>query len=460
VERDSQRDEAARTRYVYVLTIVAALGGLLFGYDTGVIGGCIGFLAERFALNAAMKGWAASSALVGCIVGAACAGSLSDRLGRRTVLQIAAVLFTISAIGSAVPRTLAELVFARILGGLGVGAASMLSPLYISEVAPARIRGRLVSINQLTIVLGFFVVFCVNAWIERLGNDAWNVAYGWRWMFGSETAPALLFMALLFTVPESPRWLTKQGRGSEALAVLERVVGPEQATADAAEIRDAIAHEEGSVRQLFEPGLRVALVIGLALAVLQQVTGINSILYYGPEVFKSAGFERHTAFLQNVLVGAVNVAFTLVAIATVDKVGRKFLLLVGSAGMGVFLTLLALSFDVEAIGGPWMLVFVLGYIACFALSVGPVVWVIMSEIFPTRIRGRAMAFATVFLWCACYLVSQTFPMLEERLGSGHTFYCYAAMCAVMVLFVWRVLPETKGKTLEEIEQSWQRSNRP
>jgi len=443
-------------RYVYLIAFVATLGGLLFGYDTGVIGGCTVFLVKRFELTPDLEGWATSCALVGCIIGAGCAGALSDWLGRKKVLLLAAVLFAVSAVGSALPRTLSQLVVARIIGGLGVGAASMLSPLYISEVAPANIRGRLVSLNQLAIVSGFLVVFCANAWIQTLGDEAWNVASGWRWMFGSEMLPAAVFMVLLMLVPESPRWLAKQGRYDEARGVLARIVGPERARAEVDEVRAAIAQEQGNLRQLFGPGLRIALVIGLALAVLQQITGINSILYYGPRIFKSAGFETNTAFLQTVLVGAVNVTFTLVAIATVDKIGRKTLLLFGATGMGVFMVLLGLAFHVESLGGPWLLVFVLGYIACFALSVGPVVWVVISEIFPTRIRGRAMAISTVFLWCGCFLVSQTFPMLEAWLGNGRTFFCYGAMCVVMVLFVWRVLPETKGKTLEEIERSWGR----
>lgn len=451
---DTGHDASVNVRYVYLLAFVAALGGLLFGYDTAVIAGTIGFLKTRFALSPSGEGWAASSALVGCILGATVAGTLSDRFGRKRVLLLSAVLFSISAIGSAIPRSLAELVVARMVGGVGVGMASMLSPLYISEAAPASIRGRLVSLNQLTIVSGMLVVYFVNALIQRQGDEAWNVALGWRFMFGSETLPALLFFVLLFLVPESPRWLAKQNREQEALDVLRRVAGPERAPAELQEIREAVALEGGSIGQVFEPGMRVALIIAIVLAVLQQITGINAILYYAPEVFKQAGAITSTAFAQTVLVGAVNVAFTLVAIATVDKFGRKALLLVGAAGMGVFLFLVGQAFRPGAAGGPWVLPFVLGYIACFAFSVGPVVWVVMSEIFPTRIRGRAMGIATVCLWCACYLVSQTFPMLRASLGPTLTFYSYGAMCVVMVIFVWRVVPETKGKTLEEIERSW------
>ena len=441
--------------YVYLVAFVATVGGLLFGYDTGVISGTIGFLETRFALGPSAKGWAASCALIGCIVGAAFAGALSDRLGRKRVLMVCAALFTVSAIASAVPRNLTELVIARVIGGLGVGAASMLSPLYISEIAPARIRGRLVSLNQLAIVSGFLVVYFVNAFVQSTGDEAWNVALGWRWMFGSETAPAVLFIVLLFFVPESPRWLIKQGRDQEALNVLARVGGSEQAQAQAEEIREAITFEGGSILQVLGPGMRVALIIGVVLAVLQQVTGINAILYYAPEVFKSAGATTNTAFLNTVGVGAINVAFTFVAIFTVDRLGRKALLMLGVTSMGVFLFLVGSAFQHGSFG-TWVLVCILGYVASFALSMGPVVWVVMSEIFPTRIRGRAMAIATVCLWCACYLVSQTFPMLVDSLGEAKTFYAYGVMCAVTLLFVWRVLPETKGKTLEEIEQGWRK----
>jgi sugar porter (SP) family MFS transporter len=446
-------DVAGRSGYVYLLTFVAALGGLLFGYDTGVISGTIGFMQTRFALDSTQTGWAASSALVGCILGAALAGSLSDRFGRRRILIVSAVLFLVSAITAALPRNLTELAIARILGGIGVGMASMLSPLYISEIAPAGIRGRLVSLNQLAIVSGFLVVYFVNAWIQAAGDESWNVALGWRLMFASGSIPAVLFFALLFAVPESPRWLVKQGRTGEALDMLVSVGGRIHAERELREIREAIAHEGGSIGQVFQPGIRVAMIIAIVLAVFQQITGINSILYYGPEIFKDAGAGTHAAFVQTVLVGIVNVSFTFVAIFTVDKLGRKALLVFGALSMGLFIFLTALSFQL-GLSGAWTLLFVLCYIGSFAVSLGPVVWVYVSELFPTRIRGRAMAVATLCLWCACYLVSQTFPDLVERLGRPVPFYIYGAMCMIMALFVWLVVPETKGRTLEEIEQWW------
>ncbi len=450
-EQDRMVNAGASAGYVYRLAFVAALGGLLFGYDTGVISGTIGFMQSRFDLNATQTGWAASCALVGCIFGAACAGTLSDRFGRRRILILSAVLFAISAITSALPRNLTELAIARIIGGVGVGMASMLSPLYIAEVSPARIRGKLISLNQLAIVTGFLVVYFANTLIQGSGDETWNIAMGWRLMFASETLPALAFFLLLWTVPESPRWLTKQGREGEALHVLTQVGGSEHAEAELSEIKEAIAHEGGSIMQVFAPRMRIAMLIAITLAVFQQITGINSILYYGPEIFKDAGAGTNAAFLQTVLVGAVNVIFTFVAIFTVDIIGRKALLLLGSLGMGVSILLVAASFQL-AWSGTLTLVFILSYIAFFALSLGPVVWVYISEIFPTRIRGRAMAVATVCLWCACYLVSQTFPYLIETFGKAAPFYGYGSMCLIMTVFVWYTLRETKGKSLEEIER--------
>ncbi len=449
--------EKGSTGYVFVLASVAALGGLLFGYDTAVISGAIGYLSDFFGLDAPMRGWAASSALVGCIAGACFAGVLSDWMGRKKVLIVSAVLFTVSAILSGVPQNLTQFAIARIIGGFGVGAASMLSPLYIAEVSPAAIRGRLVSLNQLTIVGGMLVVYFVNALIARYGmaagGESWNVSLGWRWMFASETLPALLFFVLLFFVPESPRWLIKNRRREEAMATLARVNGAARAEIEALEITDTIARENTSILQLFQPGLRVALLVGVALAVLQQVTGINVVLYYAPEIFKSVGRAADTAIYQTVIVGLVNVSFTLVAIWVVDRVGRKPLLLAASGGMGVSLAALGLAFRFQRFEGPLVLFLVLAYVASFAVAMGPVVWVVLSEIFPTRVRGAAMSIATVCLWIACYAVSQTFPWLLETF-SGNSFFLYAAMCVICFFFVWVFVPRTEGKTLEEIERYW------
>jgi len=446
--------------YVIGVCFVAALGGLLFGYDTGVVNGSLKFVQLKFDLSPAMKGFAASSALLACIFGAAFAGTLSDRLGRKKVLLISALLFLVSAIGTALPQTLTQFIIFRIIGGLGVGAASMTSPMYIAEISPARIRGRMVSVNQFAIISGMLVVYFVNYYIAGLGDEAWNVESGWRWMFGSEVIPALLLLLLLLFVPESPRWLTKQNQHDKALAILTKVDGEEYAKAEMRMIEENLSQESGSLSQLFMPGMRVVLVIGVTLAVLQQVTGINVFLYFGSEIFEKLGGETiDAALLQQVIVGAANLTFTILAIWTVDKLGRKPLMIVGATGMGIALFAMGVAGYYESTG-PWMLSLVLIYIASFALSVGPVTWVILSEIFPTKIRGRAMGIATICLWMANTVVSQTFPMMDEspylieHFHHGFPFFIYGIMCVVLVLFVARVVPETKGKTLEEIEKMW------
>ncbi|MCK5270849.1 MAG: sugar porter family MFS transporter, partial [Sedimentisphaerales bacterium] len=376
------KDNKNSILYVVLVSMVAALGGLLFGYDTGVINGAIGPLETHFDLDPQFeKGWVAASALLGCVLGVALAGVLSDRFGRKKVLVVSAILFLISAIGTALPKDITTFIFFRIIGGVGVGAASMTSPMYIAEISPARMRGRLVSVNQLAIVTGFMVVYFVNYFIVQQGDATWNIQYGWRWMFGSESLPAILLLLLLFVVPESPRWLAKQGQSDTALGVLSRIGGAEYAQAELTEIKKAIAQESGSLRQLFQPGMKIVLVIGIALAVLQQVTGINVFLYFGTEIFKKMGSSTNAALIQTVVVGAVNLTFTIIAIWTVDRLGRKPLMIIGASGMAISLL---------AMGGAafyqktdmWILFFMLGYIACFALSVGPVTWVILSEIFP------------------------------------------------------------------------------
>jgi len=342
------------------------------------------------------------------------------------------------------------------LGGFGVGMASMLSPLYIAEVSPARVRGRLVSLNQITIITGMLVVSIVNWLIAGPPEyEGWNVSTGWRWMFASEALPAAAFLVLLFLVPESPRWLTKQGRQAEALTVLARVSGRQRAALEMSEIKEAIAHEGGSISELLRPGIRTALAIAVVLAILQQVTGINAVLYYAPGIFKSSGAEvtATQALLQTVALQAVNLLFTLVAIWVVDRGGRKPLLLITSAAMGSSLLLLGGAFHLK-LPAVWVFAFTLAYVGSFAVAMGPVVWVVLSEIFPTRTRGRAMGVATVSLWVACFAVSLTVPWMFEHLGQAVTFWSYAIMCLVSFVFVRLFVPETKGKTLEEIEQSW------
>jgi sugar porter (SP) family MFS transporter len=448
--------------YLLLVCFVAALGGLLFGYDTAVISGAIKFLTIHFALSPAQLGWAAASALAGCMLGAALAGAVSDRFGRKRVLILCAVLFLVSAVGSAVPPNLFCFVVFRILGGVGVGAASMTSPMYIAEIAPAPVRGRLVSLNQLAIVSGMLIAYFVNYAISSLGSDAWNTEIGWRWMFAAEAVPAIAFLALLFPVPESPRWLTKQDRTDEALDILSRVNGKDIGRIELASIKKVLRQESGQLSELFSPRIRMVLMIGITLAVLQQVTGINVFLYFGPRIFeKIAESNTGAAMLQTVVVGAVNLTFTILAIWTVDRVGRKPLMLIGYTGMGISLLALGQAAYVQRTDY-LVLTFMLLYIASFALSVGAVTWVILSEIFPTKIRGRAMALATVCLWGANFIVSQTFPIMDEnawlvqKFHHAFPFWVYAAFCLVAILFLAYFVPETKGRSLEEIEQYWYR----
>ncbi len=443
----------SQMRTVYLLTAVAALGGLLFGYDTAVISGAIGFLKIKFQLSAAMTGWAASSAIFGCIFGAMAAGWLSDKFGRKQVLLGTAILFAVSAIGAAMPENLTQFTIFRFIGGLGIGAASMVSPLYITELAPARIRGRLVSYYQLAIVIGILVIFFVNTLIQNAGDESWNIEYGWRYMMASGVLPAILFLVALFFVPESPRWLTKEGRDDDALKVLIGINGTEQANIILEEVKATLHEEQGTLRELFTGRFRKAIWVGIVLSVFSQIQGINAIMYYAPEIFKAVGAGTEAAFQQTVIIGLINLLFTFVAIYWVDLRGRKSLLLLGGAGMAISLMMVGFSFYFGWTGYG-LLLFILLYIGSFAASYGPVTWVIISEIFPIKMRGVAMSVATFALWVAVYLVTQMFPIMLEMVGPAGTFWIFGAMALLSFAFVWARVPETKGRTLEEIEKSW------
>ena len=436
--------------YLIVICLVAALGGLLFGFDTAVISGTVGFLQTEFALSAAMKGWVASSALVGCFLGALAAGTLSDRFGRRRVMLLSALFFTVSAVWCGLAGNAVQLVWARLVGGLGIGIASLISPLYIAEVAPPHLRGRLVALQQLAIVLGILGAFWSNSAILQTGlSDAAK----WRWMFAVGAFPAGLFLGLIFAVPESPRWLCKQGQMERAALVLNRIAGPAAARVELTQIGAALAQEGGSLADLWRPGIRRALFVGVTLAVLTQVTGINAIMYYAPEIFKAAGAAASAAYNDTIWIGLTNLVFTLISMAVVDRLGRKPLLLIGATCMGLALVGVGAAFHFH-LSGRGLLLGVITYVGSFAVSMGVVGWVVISEIYPTRTRGRAMAVATSAVWAACFLVSQTFPILVEQVGSAATFWTYAALCVVAIAFVARCVPETKGRSLEEIERSW------
>ena len=453
--------------YVTAITLVATLGGLLFGYDTAVISGAVGAIKACFTdalqLGSFVHGATVSSALVGCIIGGMISGYFSSNFGRRTTLKIAAVLFFLSALGSAFPETfffakgemsmglLLAFNFYRIVGGVGVGLASAVCPMYIGEIAPAAIRGRLVSCNQFAIIFGMLVVYFVNWGIARGQTDAWINHTGWRYMFLSETIPALLFGILLFFVPETPRFLVLSNRNDMALNVLTRINGKELAKTILAEIKETV-HQVSSSK-LFSYG-RVVIIVGILLSVFQQFVGINVALYYAPSIFKQMGAATDASMLQTVVMGFVNVVFTVVAIVTVDKWGRKPLLITGSIGMaaGMF-AISALAFTNTI--GISTLVFIILYTASFMMSWGPICWVLIAEIFPNRIRGKAVAVAVAAQWIANYLISSTYPPMMEFSG-GMTYGFYAVMSVLSAIFVWKMVPETKGKTLEEMDKLWKK----
>ncbi len=453
----NDKSQQVSLKFVTLVSIISALGGLLFGFDTAVVSGAIGFMKERFLLNEVQVGWAVSSLIIGCIFGAAGAGVLSDRFGRKKVMIVAAILFIIGSVGSALPDTFSDYIIARIIGGLGIGITSTLCPLYNAEIAPAKYRGRLVALNQLATVTGIFLVYFINTAIAGYGDDAWDISTAWRWMFGVGIIPGVLFLILLFFVPESPRWLIKQKRAEQSLPILIRIHGEELAKKEVLDIKRSFQEESGSIRQLFSPALRLALIVGVGLAVLQQVTGINAVMYYAPEIFKATGAGTDASLSQTILVGMINFIFTILAIWLIDRVGRKALLLIGSASMAICLVVIGAAFQMGETSGTLVLIFILLYVASFAISLGPVVWVILSEIFPNRIRGKATALASMALWIADYIVSQTFPPMLASAGPAITFWIFAIMSLFTFFFTWKAVPETKGKSLEEIESLWSQS---
>lgn len=461
--------------YVFSLTLVATLGGLLFGYDTAVISGTVSSLEKFFiepvglseiAANSRL-GFAVSSALIGCVIGGLIGGLASLYLGRKKGMMLAAILFLVSALGSSMPEMffrpvgqgdhtfLTHFIVYRIIGGIGVGLASILSPMYIAEVSPTEIRGRLVSWNQFAIILGMLVVYFVNYFISLQGDDSWLNRIGWRWMFASEMIPAGLFLMLLLFIPETPRFLVIKNNPDKALDILTRINGSEKANKILEEIRTTIITRSG---KLFSFGLGV-IVIGILLSVFQQFVGINVVLYYAPEIFRNMGSGTNSALLQTIVVGVINLTFTVVAIYSVDRFGRKPLQIIGALGMAVFMFALGFTFYFKSLGIA-SLIFMLGYVASFAVSWGPVTWVLLSEIFPNRIRGQAMAVAVAAQWVSNYIISSTFPILDkstwlaEKFNHGFAYWIYGVMGILAAWFMWKMVPETKGKSLEEMESIW------
>ena len=435
-------------RYLLTISLVTALGGLLFGFDISVISGTIPFLQEVFNLNEAMKGWVVSSALIGCILGASIAGRLGDKFGRKKVLLVTSILFAVSAIGSGVANSIPTFVLYRILGGLAVGGASVLAPMYIAEVSPAHVRGRMVSINQLTIVIGISLAYYSNYFLLQIGENAW------RWMFAAEALPALFFFFALFIVPESPRWLVARNEENKAKKVLEKVAGTDFARFELSEIKASLVGNEkrGTLKQLFKKKYSFILFLGIFLAVFQQWSGINVIFFYAPDIFAKANLGVDAALFQTTLIGIMNVVFTILAMRVIDKLGRKQLMLIGAAGMAVCYIVIGFLFSTGRTNDWLLLTFIIITPAFFAFGLGPTVWVVLSEIFPNKIRGAAMSVATLSLWIACYLLTLTFPVFVELFNASNTFWLYAVICIIGFLVIFKYLPETKGISLEKLEK--------
>ena len=458
--------------YLIFLSVVAALGGFLFGYDTAVISGTIAQVTQLFQLDALQQGWYVGCALVGSIVGVLFAGILSDKLGRKLTMVISAVLFSTSALGCALSADFAQLVIYRIIGGVGIGVVSIVSPLYISEVAVAQYRGRLVSLYQLAVTVGFLGAYLVNyqllAWAEsgtQLSVDWLNkifITEVWRGMLGMETLPALLFFIIIFFIPESPRWLIVRGKELKAVNILEKIYNSiTEAKSQLNETKSVLTSETKSEWSLLmKPGIFKAVIIGVCIAILGQFMGVNAVLYYGPSIFENAGLSGGDSLFYQVLVGLVNTLTTVLALVIIDKVGRKKLVYYGVSGMVVSLILIGLYFlfgDSLGVSSLFLLIFFLFYVFCCAVSICAVVFVLLSEMYPTKVRGLAMSIAGFALWIGTYLIGQLTPWMLQNLTPAGTFFLFAVMCVPYMLIVWKLVPETTGKSLEEIERYWTRS---
>jgi SP family arabinose:H+ symporter-like MFS transporter len=430
--------------YVIGISLIAALGGFLFGFDMTVVSGAIPFIEKVFTLSGASLGWAVSSCILACVVGAAFAGKLADVFGRKKVLLGTAMLFAISAIGAGWASSFYHFILYRLLGGLAIGAASGVAPIYVAETAPTRFRGRFVSFYQLAIVVGISASYYSNYFLLRTGDEAW------RWMFTAGVVPAALFFFLLFLVPETPRWLAKSGNGALALEVLSRIDGPAYAQREIEAIRETLRVRKGRLADLLQPRMFRIVVIGSLLGIFSQISGANAVFLYAPRIFAQAGAGLRDSLFQTSLIGLINFFCTFIPITFVERAGRRPLLMVGVACMTLSMTVLSYLFFTRATGLV-VLVVVLTYIAAYCSSIACLTWVILSEIFPNRIRGEAMSVANLCLWSANYLLLQTFPMIEARFGIASAFGTYSLICAVIFIFVWESIPETKGKSLEEIE---------
>jgi sugar porter (SP) family MFS transporter len=434
--------------YLSFICLIATMGGLMFGFDISIISGAVPFIQPYFGWNELQLGWGVSSLLVGAIVGAFGSGTFTDKYGRKKILIIVALFFALSCAATSLAKTSAGFITARLFGGLAVGAASVLSPMYVAEVSPAKTRGTLVAIYQLTIVLGILISYTINYWLHDVENN-------WRWMFATGIIPSVLFFSGLFFIPESPRWLFKAGRREESLKILTRIGGAELASREIVEIAETFQDADTNVKlsELFRPSTRKVMLVGFFLAVLVQVSGINTVVDYAPKILMSIGVDIKNALLQTSLIGLINGLFTFIAIIFIDKVGRRKLYLIGSVGMTITLLMLAISYSFN-LSGIFALICILMFIAFFAACIGPVFWTLMSEIFPNRIRGKALAFASFTQWVFNFLVILLFPHFLKTAGGAPTFLFLAVMSGLQWLFTYLYVPETKGKSLEEIELHW------
>jgi SP family arabinose:H+ symporter-like MFS transporter len=435
-----------------IAATVATLGGFLFGYDNIVISGAIGFLSQLFQLDAAGIGWAAGCALIGCIAGCVAAGTVADYLGKKKGLALCALCFALSSVGMIFASDLHQFVLWRLIGGVGIGAASVISPNYIAEIAPTRVRGRCVTLYQLGIVVGILAAVFVNMLIQRMGDEAWNTSTGWRWMFLAGVVPAMLFGLMILPAVESPRWLMKMGRRDQAIEVLAKINGADVARSEAAEIENSLAIEEGHISELFTT-FRRPLLLGIMLAGLQQISGITPLFSFLPEIFRAAGTATSDAFSQSVLVSLINLLFTLFALWLVDRAGRKTLILTGTTVQFISFVLVGWFYHIHG-SGLAVLIFVMSFVAGHAFGNGVACWVIISEIYPTKVRGRGMSIATTALWLVGYLGNQLFPIMQKRLGSDGTFWLFSGGALLTVVLVAWLVPETKGRSLEEITKLW------
>ena len=435
-----------KSSYVFLISLIAAFGGLLFGFDIAIFSGTIPFLQPYYQLTDAQLGWTGSSLYVGCIVGTLVTGYLTDRYGRKLPLTLAAGIFMVSSLLMGWSSTYTWLIVWRIMAGIGVGAASMLSPLYIAEVSPAAIRGRMVSVNQLTVVIGILLAYLSNYLLADLENN-------WRWMFASGAIPAVLFFVCVFLVPESPRWLLSKGRVDEARLVLLRLASSATVVdAEIQTIQTGMTREvKGKLRDLIQPGIAFIVMLGITMAIFQQISGANAIFFYAPIIFEKAGMNVKDQLFQQIMIGVINLLFTLLAMQLVDKLGRKKLMLAGSALMALWLFLVGLCYALGLFHGYWLTIFVLAFIATYATTLAPVTWVLISEIFPTKVRGIAVSVATCALWTACFALAYGFPVMIAALDAPQTFFIFAGVCLVYFFILLKYIPETKGKTLEQFE---------